>query len=61
MHLKIAALSEKAHEKAKAYIITNPPQQELSAIHLGRYRMEIKKHLKEELEEIDGLVGKVVG
>lgn len=60
MHLKIAALSEKAHEKARAYIATNPPQQELSAIHLGRYRIELKKHLKEELEEIDNLVEKLI-
>jgi len=61
VHLKLAAVSEKAHEKAKAFLTTNPPQQELSAIHLGRYRMEIKKHLKEELEEIDGIVGEMIG
>jgi hypothetical protein len=58
---KLALLSEQAHKKAKRYIAANLPKQELSAIHLGRYRMEIKKHLKEEMEEIDELVGEVVG
>ena len=60
-HLKLAASSEKAHKKAKKYITANLPKQELSAIHLGRYRMEIKKHLKEEMEGIDELVGEVIG
>ena len=51
-HLKLALLSEKAHKKAKDYIAANLPKQELSAIHLGRYRMEIKKYLKEEVERL---------
>ena len=59
-HLKLALLSEQAHKKAKEYIAANLPKQELSAIHLGRYRMEIKKHLKEEMEKIDELVGEVI-
>lgn len=60
-HLKLALLSEQAHKKAKEYISANLPKQELSAIHLGRYRMEIKKHLKEELQGIDELVEEVIG
>jgi hypothetical protein len=32
----------RAYKKAKEYIAANLPQQELSSIHLGRYRMEIK-------------------
>lgn len=60
-HLKLALLSEQAHAKAKAYVEANLPKQELSAVHLGRYRVEIKKHLKEEMEGIDGLVGEMVG
>lgn len=61
LHLKLALLSEQAHKKAKAFIAANLPKQELSAIHLGRYRMEIKKHLKGEMEKIDELVAEVIG
>ena len=60
-HIKLAQLSEQAHTKAKQYLETNPPQQELSAIHLGRLRVAIKKYLSEEMKEIDKLVKKVVG
>jgi hypothetical protein len=60
-HLKLALLSEQAHAKAKAYLEANLPKQELSAIHLGRYRVELKKHLQEEMEGIDGLVEEMVG
>jgi len=35
--------------------------QHLIAIHLGRQRVAIKKHLAKEMKEIDSLVGKVVG
>lgn len=48
-------------DKITLVVATNLPKQELCAIHLGRYGKEIKRHLKEELEEIDGLVGEVVG
>ncbi|MBK6914202.1 MAG: hypothetical protein IPH11_11350 [Ignavibacteriales bacterium] len=61
IHIKLTQLSEQAHVKAKQYLETNPPQQELSAIHLGRLRVAIKKHLAEEMKEIDKLVKKVVG
>ncbi len=60
VHKQLAQLSEQAHEKAKAYLIANVPKQELSAIFLGRLRTEIKKHLKEEMEEIDELVKEVI-
>jgi hypothetical protein len=60
-HIKLAELSLLAHAKAKKYLEDNIPQQELSAIHLGRLRVAIKKHLSEEMKEIDKLVKKVVG
>lgn len=60
-HNKLAQLSKHAHAKAKLYLEANPPQQDLSAIHLGRLRVAIKKHLSEEMKEIDKLVKKVVG
>jgi hypothetical protein len=60
-HQLLAALSQTAHQKASAYLQTFPPKQELSAIHLGRLRVEIKKHLATEMKEIDLLVKKVIG
>lgn len=61
VHRQLAVLGQQAHVKAAAYLQANPPQQELSAIHLGRLRVAIKKHLAKEMKEIDTLVGKVVG
>jgi hypothetical protein len=60
-HTKLAQLSKQAHNKAKQYLETKSPQQELSAIRLGRLRVAIKKHLSEEMRKIDTLVKKVVG
>ena len=61
VHLKLAELSETAHKKAAKYLEENPPQKELTSIHLGRLRLAIKKHLSEEMKEIDKIVKKVVG
>lgn len=61
VHQQLATLSKACHAKAAQYIQDNPPQQELSAIHLGRLRVAIKKHLAKEMEEIDKLVKKIVG
>ena len=33
---------------------------ELTATRLGRYRVEIKKHLHKEMKEIDGLVKRLI-
>lgn len=60
-HLDLAELSKTAHEKAAQYIKVNPPQKELIATRLGKIRVDIKKHLHEEMKEIDKLVKKVVG
>jgi type I restriction-modification system DNA methylase subunit len=61
LHRQLAALGQQAHAKAAAYLQANPPQQELSAIHLGRLRVAIKKQLTTEMKEIDELVGKLLG
>ncbi len=60
-HIRLAELSKAAHKKAAQYIKDNPPQKELTAIHLGRLRVEIKKHLSAEMKEIDKIVKKLVG
>jgi len=60
-HQQLAALSKVCHAKAAQYVEDNPPQQELSAMHLGRLRVAIKKYLVKEMKEIDGLVKKIIG
>lgn len=61
VHLQLAELSKTAHQKASKYLEDSPPQKELTAIHLGRLRLIIKKHLASEMKEIDKLVKKVIG
>ncbi len=60
-HNKLAELSGLAHKKAAQYLKDNPPQKELTALHLGRLRVEIKKHLSQEMKEIDKIVKKLIG
>jgi hypothetical protein len=72
-HQKLAELSETAHKKAAKYLLEqsfgedNPPEmdtilrKELAATRLGKLRLDIKKHLASEVEEIDRLVKRVVG
>jgi hypothetical protein len=38
----------------------NPPQQPLTAMLLGRLRLEIKKNLSVELKEIDAIVQELI-
>ncbi len=61
VHVKLAELGKACHTKAAKYIEDNPPQQALTAMHLGKLRTNIKKHLSVEMGEIDGLVKKLVG
>lgn len=60
IHTQLAALSQTAHAKASQYLKDNVPRQELSAIHLGRIRTDIKKYLSVEMKQIDKLVKKVL-
>lgn len=59
-HLRLAQLSEKAHQKAAKFLTTNVPEGDLSPVRLGRLRTDIKKYVEVELTEIDGLVEKVI-
>jgi hypothetical protein len=61
IHKQIAAKSIVLHNHAEAYLRENPPQHELTPIHLGRLRLAIKKHLSNEINEIDKLVKKIIG
>ena len=46
-HLRLTELSKEAHDKAAKYLKANAPKQELSAFHLGRIRLEIKKSISQ--------------
>ena len=56
---QIAAISLDVHSKAKNFVVKNPPTSTASTA-LGRLRVDIKKHLKKELEQIDNLVRDIV-
>ncbi|HSK70379.1 MAG TPA: hypothetical protein VK892_01700, partial [Pyrinomonadaceae bacterium] len=60
-HLKLAGLSERAHIKAKEYLEANPPAGDLTPVKLGRLRLDIKRHLTDEMQAIDELVEKLIG
>ncbi|MBM2814065.1 MAG: putative Endonuclease [Ignavibacteria bacterium] len=60
IHIQLAELGKKAHEKAKQFLINNPPTEVLSANRLGRIRLNIKKHLEDVLNQIDMLVEKII-
>ena len=60
-HLRLAEFSKTAHEKAAQYLKDNIPQKELTATRLGKIRVDIKKHLVIEMNEIDKLVKKIIG
>ena len=59
-HETLAALGHEAHEKAARYLADNPPPGFLTALPLGRLRLDIKGHLDEEMREIDKWVRKVM-
>ena len=60
-HLHLAELSKAAHAKASAFLASNPPQHDLTPMRLGRLRLDIKKHLTNEMRDIDALVEQLIG
>ena len=60
IHARLSFIGKDAHVKTAAFLEANPPKKELSAISLGKLRMQIKDNLKDELAEIDRLVKKIV-
>lgn len=60
-HLQLAELSKAAHTKASAFLAANPPAHDLTPMRLGKLRLDIKKHLIDEMREIDALVEKLIG
>ena len=59
-HQQLSKLGYQAHTKANAYLADNQPKQALTAHYLGQLRLEIKKHLSIELNEIDKLVMTII-
>jgi type I restriction-modification system DNA methylase subunit len=55
-HQRLARVSERAHQKAAAFLRTNPPAAELTAGRLGRLRVQVKQHIEAEMKELDLLV-----
>jgi hypothetical protein len=60
LQTKLSELGSIASSKISQYINLNPPQNELSSIHLGRYRITIKNHISKEMAEIDKIVKKLL-
>ncbi len=60
IHRMISGLGLSALTNAEAYLKQHPPQKELTPIHLGRLRADLKKHLAAEMVEIDKLVKKII-
>jgi hypothetical protein len=60
LHLSLAALSKSCHDKTEKYVETNPPNSELTPIKLGKYRVDIKRHLSKEMADIDKIVRKII-
>ena len=59
-HLQLAELSETAHQKTSTFLADTPPHAELIAMRLGKLRLDIKRHLAEEMRQIDELVEKLI-
>lgn len=60
LHIELATLGKTCHKKANEYIVSNPPMDNLTPHTLGKIRVDIKKHLAKELENIDILVKKIM-
>lgn len=59
-HRKIAKLGKTAHEKSAAFLDTNIAATSEAGNKLGNLRLNIRKHLSKEMEEIDILVKSIM-
>ncbi len=60
IHIQLAEISQRAHEKASGYLRANPPQHELTALHLGKLRLSIKSLLSAEMKSMDDILTKLL-
>jgi type I restriction-modification system DNA methylase subunit len=60
-HSKLANLSRSAHEKTSLFLNNHPPSGSLTPMRLGSLRLEIKRYLTTEMQEINKLVEELIG
>lgn len=60
IHNQLADLSKNCHKMATKYLELNSTPDDLTTHQLGKLRVDIKKHMFEEMMEIDKLVKKVM-
>jgi hypothetical protein len=59
-HKRVAELSELAHARATKFLEANLSAVHLTAIRLGRVRVDLKKEVKAEMKEIDALLKQII-
>lgn len=60
-HRRLAELGEICHERSTRFLQDTPPNVPLTTSQLGKLRVAIRKHLSQELQEIDTLARAVMG
>ena len=60
-HKDLAAQSVLAHSKASNFIDDIDATRKVEGVHLGKIRLEIKKHLTKEMKDIDKIVKQIIG
>lgn len=60
-HKELAMLSVTAHKKASDYLEGIKSDKKIEGLHLGKIRLEIKKHLTNEMKDIDKIVKQIIG
>lgn len=59
-HIKLAALGKEAHSKVTDFLKGIDPNQKVEGLRLGKIRLQINDHIRQELAEIDGLVKRII-
>lgn len=60
-HLQLADLSKDAHQKVAEFLKGMDTTKKIEGIHLGKIRLDIKKHLAKEMKAIDKIVKQIIG
>jgi hypothetical protein len=60
LHKLLSDLGKQCHDKVEKFLKSQSLPQNLSMHALGRLRLEIKKHLENEMRQIDELVEKIM-
>lgn len=60
-HKQLAKLAREAEKKSKKFQETVPPPVPITPRNIGHYRNKVREAIAEELKEIDGIVGRLLG